>query len=187
MQSSHYLTERRIALDVQRDPRLAGSYRVDGRCNVLFPHTDPASGQVVGFEIKNRRFTGFATGGRKTYWSSAVHPDDDRLVIVETAIDAFSYHQLFPHLGSRYISTGGAIGPDARALIGRAIAAISASADIVSATDNDAAGLRLHEQLVAAGGRPLRRHVSPVPKDWNDYLKTLDRERRPKRGNRLER
>ena len=82
------------------------------------PAHRPACGQVVGFETKNRRFTGFATGGRKTYWSSAVHPDDDRLVLVETAIDAFSYHQLFPHLGSRYISTGGAIGPDARALIG---------------------------------------------------------------------
>jgi hypothetical protein len=172
---------------VQRDPRLAGSYRVDARGNVLFPHTDPARGQVVGFEIKNRGFTSFATGGRKTYWSSAVHPDDDRLVIVETAIDAFSYHQLFPHPGSRYISTGGAAGPEALALIGRVIAGMPAGADIVSATDNDAGGLRLHAQLLAAGGRPLRRHVSPVPKDWNDYLKTLDHERRPKRDNSLER
>ena len=53
-------------------------------------------------------------------------------------------------------------------------------ADIITATDADAAGERLHEQLVAATARPLRRHRAPVPKDWNDYLQALDRGRRGK-------
>lgn len=94
---SRYLAERFIADDVQRDPRFASSYRVGEYGNVLFPHTDPSTGQVVGFEAKNRGFTGFSAGGRKTYWSSATRDDDDRLVLVETTIDAFSYHQLNRH------------------------------------------------------------------------------------------
>ena len=186
--ASRYLAQRCISLDVERDPRFADSYRVDGRGNVLFPHVDPASGQVVGFEIKNRGFTGFATGGRKTFWSSANRPDDTRLVLVETAIDAFSYHQPFPHAGARYISTGGGVGTDALALIGRAISAMPAPADVVSATDADEGGEKLHRQLEAAGGRPLRRHASPLPKDWNDYLqKTLERSQPHRREHHLER
>jgi Toprim-like len=182
---SRYLAERHIALSVERDARFASRYRVDARGNVLFPHADPATGQVVGFEIKNKGFTGFATGGRKTYWMSDARPDDDRLVIVEGAIDAFSYHQLFPHPRARYLSTGGAAGRDQLELIGSAIAAMPAGADIVSATDHDAGGEKLHEQLVVAGARALHRHVSPVPKDWNDCLQSLDRTRSQKREHRL--
>jgi hypothetical protein len=184
---SRYLAERGIAVDIQRDPRFATSYRVDRRGNVIFPHADPATGRVVGFEIKNRGFTSFAPGGRKTYWASAVRPDDNRLVLVEAAIDALSYHQLFPHDRARYVSTSGAVGPNALELIGRAIAAMPAGADLVSATDNDPGGERLHAQLLDAGSRPLRRHASPVPKDWNDYLRKLARERRPRREDRLDR
>ncbi|HVV53331.1 MAG TPA: toprim domain-containing protein [Polyangia bacterium] len=184
---SRYLAERGIAVYTQRSPRFATNYRVDRRGNVLFAHVDPATGRVVGFEIKNRDFTSFAPGGRKTYWASAVRPHDDRLVVVETAIDALSYHQLFPHARARYISTGGAVGPYALGLIRRAIAAMPAGADLVSATDNDAGGERLHARLLDAAGRPLRRHASPQTKDWNDHLRKLDRERRPRREDRLER
>ena len=184
---SRYLAERGISRSVERDPRFSGSYRVDARGNVIFPHTDPATGRIVGFEIKNRGFTSFAPGGRKTYWTSAMRAEDNRLVIVETGIDALSYHQLFPDARARYLSTAGAVGPDSLQMIGCAIATMPAGADLVSATDNDAGGERLHAQLVQAGGRPLRRHASPEPKDWNDYLRKLDRERRPERGNRFER
>ena len=168
---SRYLEERCIDRAVERDPRFASRFRVDARGNVLFPHNDPATGLVVGFEIKNRGFTSFATGGRKTFWMSEIRPDDHRLVIVEGAIDALSYHQIFPYPRARYLSTGGAVGRDQLELIGRALAAMPAGAEIVSATDDDAGGLNLHEQLVGvAGGVVLRRHVSPVPKDWNDCL-----------------
>ena len=184
---SRYLSERGIDVGVERDPRFAASYRVDGRGNVIFPHTDRATGRVIGFEIKNNSFTGFATGGQKTYWMSAARADDDRLVIVESAIDAFSYHQIFPHPHTRYLSTGGGVSPEALRLIGRAIREMPAGADLVSATDADDGGEKLHAQLIVAGGRELRRHVSPVPKDWNDYLRKLNRELRPKRENRLER
>lgn len=186
-ENSHYLAERGIAAAVERDARFRSRYRVDARGNVLFPHCDPATGQVVGFEAKNRGYTAFATGGRKTFWMSEKRPNDDRLVIVEGSIDAFSYHQLFPHPRARYLSTGGALGTEQLALVAAAIAAMPAGAEIVSAMDADTGGDKLHQQLVEVAGRPLRRHRTPVPKDWNDYLRSLERTRSQSRDSRLER
>jgi hypothetical protein len=173
-----------------RSPRFANAFRVDGRGNVLFPHHDPADPErVVGYEVKNRGYSGFAAGGRKTYWSSASRADDERLVIVEGAIDALSYHQLFPSHRTCYLSTGGGVGPEHLALIGHVIAAMPTGAEIIGATDNDIAGETLHMRLVAAAGvRPLRRHPSPVLKDWNDCLRAaLQRGRPLGRERRLER
>jgi hypothetical protein len=184
---SCYLAERAIATSVERDPRFRSRFRVDARGNVLFPHCDPSTGQVVGFEAKNRGYTAFATGGRRTFWMSEARRDDDRLVIVEGSIDALSYHQLFPHARARYLSTGGALGSEQLALVAGAIEAMPAGADIVSAMDADAGGDKLHEKLAAVAGRPLRRHRAPVPKDWNDYLRSLERTRAHGRESRLER
>jgi|SRR5579871_2833884 len=174
---SRYLAERAIAASVERDPRFRSRFRVDARGNVLFPHCDPSTGEVVGFEAKNRGYTAFATGGRRTFWMSESRRDDDRLVIVEGSIDALSYHQLFPYSGARYLSTGGALGSEQLTLVVAAMSAMPAGADLVSAMDADPGGDKLHEQLVAAASRPLRRHRAPVPKDWNDYLRSLERTR----------
>jgi hypothetical protein len=174
---SRYLLSRGVSLETLRSSRFAGTYRVDGRGNVLFPHRDPADRtRVVGYEVKNRAFTSFASGGRKTYWMSATREDDTRMVIVEGSIDALSYHQLFPSPCARYLSTAGGVGHEQLALIAQAIAAMPAGAEIVGATDNDVAGEKLHERLgTVAGMASLRRHASPIPKDWNDCLRALDR------------
>jgi hypothetical protein len=169
----HYLEDRGISREVAADRRFVGAYRLGERGNVLFPLRDPATGLVVGFEVKNKGFTSFASGGRKTFWMSDARDDDDRLVVVESSIDAFSYHQLFPHQHARYLSTAGAVGPEALALVGAAIASMPAGAEIVSATDADEGGEKLHRQIEVAAGRPLRRHASPLPKDWNDYLRKM--------------
>jgi hypothetical protein len=183
-----YLLSRGIATATLRDPRFVGCYRVDRRGNILFPHCAPDNpALVVGYEVKNRGFSSFASGGRRTFWSSAVGADDRRLVIVEGSIDALSYHQLFPHERARYLSTGGGVGPDQVALIAKAIAAMPPGSEVVSATDSDQAGEKLHAKLQAAAGVALIRHASPVPKDWNDYLQSLDRKRSLRRQSRLER
>jgi hypothetical protein len=183
---SRYLRSRGISAETLRSPRFAHSFRVDRRGNVLFPHCDPADRAcVVGYEVKNRGFTSFAAGGRKTYWTSALREDDVRLVIVEGPIDALSYHQLFPNARTRYLSTAGAIGSAQLRLIGQAIAAMPRGSEIVVATDSDPAGERLHERLASVrDSAQMRRHASPVPKDWNDYLRSLDRKRpmRQERG-----
>lgn len=186
---SRYLRTRGISVATLRSARFVGSYRVDRRGNVLFPHRDPVDcSHVVGYEVKNRGFTGFATGGQKTYWMSGTRDDDSRLVIVEGSIDAFSYHQLFPDPRTRYLSTAGGIGSEQLALIGQAISAMPKGAEVVSATDSDVAGDKLHERLATvAGVARMRRHASPVPKDWNDYLRVLDRERPLRKRRPLER
>lgn len=184
---SRYLLGRALHRETLRAPRFADTFRVDARGNVLFAHRNP-TGRVVGYEIKNRTFTSFATGGHKTAWMSASRLDDLRLVIVEGAIDALSYHQVFPDPHTRYLSTGGAVGPKQLAVVAGAIAAMPRDAEIIIATDADAGGERLFAQISPlADPTRLRRHASPVPKDWNDYLQALERKRRFRAPFHLER
>jgi hypothetical protein len=176
VRTSRYLAIRGISVRTQLDPRFRGSFRLDARNNVLFPHVDAADrGRIVGFEIKNKGFTSFATGGTKTLWRSAAAAGDDRLVLVEASIDALSYHQLFPSPTARYVGTGGSIGPQHLELIRLEIAAMPSHADIVIATDSDVAGAELADKIAEVAGRDarIRLHQSPVPKDWNDCLRHM--------------
>ncbi len=104
-----YLSARGLRRDTLADPRFAGTWRLDARGNVLFAHRDE-SGELTGFEVKSRGFTGFAAGGTKSAWQSAVRDSDCVLVVTESAIDALSYHQLHrgKSEGDRYLSTAGA-------------------------------------------------------------------------------
>ena len=77
--------------------RFAGRVRIDGRGNAIFPHFDQEG--LCGYEIKNRNYTGFAAGGEKGLWVSRTHPEDNRLVLAESAIDALSHAALFPDTG----------------------------------------------------------------------------------------
>ncbi len=70
-----YLSARGLRPETLRDPRFAGTWRMDARDNVLFVHTGDA-GEVTGFEIKNRGFPearrrpGVAQAGPRTVRSS---------------------------------------------------------------------------------------------------------------------
>jgi hypothetical protein len=58
-------TLRRAGCPLPSSPRIASlaRLRIDARRNAVFPHRDDDG--VCGYEIKNRGFTGFATGGVK--------------------------------------------------------------------------------------------------------------------------
>ena len=86
--------ERCLPAVLLSSPRFAGRMRIDSRGNTVFPHFDAAG--LCGYEIKNRGFTGFAAGGEKGLWFSHTRPDDRRLVLAESAIDALSHATLFP-------------------------------------------------------------------------------------------
>jgi hypothetical protein len=73
--------------------RFMGMFREDRQGNILFPHYD-AQG-LSGYEIKGRDFTGFSEDGVKALWESQKKALDARLVIVESALDALSYHQMY--------------------------------------------------------------------------------------------
>ena len=95
--------------------RFAGRVRIDQRNNALFPHYDKDG--LCGFEIKNEGFTGFASGGVKGLWHSAVKPSAFWLVLTESAIDAYSFQVIHGGDGARYMSTGGALNPQQAALL----------------------------------------------------------------------
>jgi hypothetical protein len=172
---SLYLNSRGIRPETLSSPRFRGTFRVDARGNVLFPHRDEKG--VCGFESKNHQWTSFASGGTKALWMSGSEPTDNRLVLVETAIDAFSHYQLLRDLRCRYGSIAGQMNGEQPGCVRRAIAAMPSGAVAVSAFDNDAAGDKLAATIAdVAKGVTVERERSPIGKDWNDALKHLERD-----------
>lgn len=168
-----YLASRGIGPGVLMLPRFSGRVRVEGsHNNVLFAHYD--KGGLCGYEIKNKGFTGFAAGGVKGLWFSQALPSDRQLVLVESGIDALSYHVLHPdELWTRYMSTGGALNPRQPELLRGAMEKLPEGAVVLLAFDNDEGGEKLAEEVSAIipSGRAARRVVPDVGKDWNEALK----------------
>jgi hypothetical protein len=178
--------ERCVPAVVLLSPRFAGRMRIDSRGNTVFPHFDAAG--LCGYEIKNRGFTGFAAGGRKGLWCSHGQPDDRRLILAESAIDALSYAALFPDPDdrTRYASLGGQPSSRQMELLQATLARLPAGAEIVAAFDADNAGrllvatIRLAAMNVAAKfGRTdliVQAHL-PVEEgdDWNRVLQRAGR------------
>ena len=95
------------------------------------------------------------------------------MVITESAIDALSYHQLFPHEQTSYISTEGTPSNYQKELIVEAMAELKlAGNEIIIATDNDEVGNRLADTLssLAPSGTQIKRIAPESGKDWNEYL-----------------
>ena len=175
----HAYLERERALPpalLARD-RFAGRVRRDERGNAIFPHFDAAG--LCGFEIKNKGFTGFSSGGSKGLWLSNEQLQDNRLVISESAIDALSHAVLFPDADdrSRYASIGGKPNPVQPELIRAAAARMPSGSEIVAAMDADAEGAKLAgvvRKAVELSGRADLRFVIQEPfgfKDFNDQLR----------------
>jgi len=173
-----YLSARGLRPETLSDPRFAGTWRVDARGNVLFAHRDD-SGALTGFEVKNRGFTGFASGGKKTAWQSRPLPGDHGLVITESAIDALSHHQLYRD-AARYVSTAGTPSITQMQLFGRLLASLAPGAIVVAAVDSDEAGHKIAsriESLTRALPRLYFRRDAPAgAKDWNDILQGVERD-----------
>ena len=173
VQSHPYLEKRGISQSIQKSDRFIGTVAIDDRGNAIFPHYD--GNGLTGFTAKNDNYTGFSKGGTKALWRSKPQEGDLRLVIVESAIDAMSYHQLFtdknPH--TRYISTGGTISSSQLELIKTAMADMAKiGGSIVIATDNDEAGNKLAKTLAkkAPSKSKITRDVPKQGKDWNELL-----------------
>jgi hypothetical protein len=174
-QHPYLVNERGIAGEVLSSERFAGTIRIDAHGNAVFPHFD-ADG-LCGYELKNRGFMGFASGGSKGLWMSHIKNDDKHLVFCESAIDALSHAVLFRDDHARYASIGGKLNPLQPELIRAAVACMPAGPEIVSAMDADRAGRELAEVVrdaVGLCGRPdvrFRTHEPEGFKDWNDALR----------------
>lgn len=172
-----YLTRRGIPAAVYLEGLFRGRVLSDRRGNAVFPHWGDGR-RVCGFETKNDGFTSFAKGGTKglfvSRWSERVRT----AVVVESAVDALSYAALFPGEGIGVVSTGGALSPKQPVLLRRLFSGLNAGAEVVAATDHDAAGESLAgqiEAIVRALPSPnpgVRRHrPAAAGSDWNDELR----------------
>lgn len=167
--------ERGIPFELLSSGRFLGKIKIDVRGNAAFPHFD-AEG-LSGYELKNRDFTGFASGGAKALWTSNTNKDDDCMVFCESAIDALSYAVLFPDDRTCYASIGGKPNSFQAELIRAAAARMRAGSEITAAMDADAVGKELAEvvqRAVAMSGRDdlhFDIHEPADFKDWNDQLK----------------
>jgi hypothetical protein len=168
--------ERKIPAWVLSDPRFADKIKIDRHRNAVFPHYN-ASG-LCGYELKNRNFTGFAKGGEKGMWASAITAQDATLIIVEAAIDALSYHAIHRPENARYISMGGSLNPEQPVLIRAAIQRLPEGANLIIATDNDDGGDLLAEDIRRSAVEANRPDISAIEDrpeargdDWNDVLR----------------
>ncbi|MDO8607902.1 MAG: DUF3991 and toprim domain-containing protein [Phaeospirillum sp.] len=145
--------------------------RQDQRGNVLFAHRDQ-NGNLVGFEVKGKTWSGFAKGGQKTlavFGTPEARRQPTRIVVVESGIDApLSLGQMEQRRDTLYVSTGGAIGQRTLREL-RQLADRHPQAKVVLGFDNDEAGQKLAERVVAdLSGMPER--LRPQRKDWNEDL-----------------
>lgn len=184
----YLVDERNIPGHVLDDPRFAGRVMTDRRNNAVFPHLNEDG--LCGYELKNKGFTGFAPGGVKGLWCSRIQPDDTRLVIAETAIDALSYAALFGVVRTRFVSTAGQVNPQqpdllvsaakklARPEVQDCTARADAKCEIVLAVDHDQGGRELADKLTpllieAAPSAAVRlHHPEQSGDDWNDVLRS---------------
>ena len=143
-------------------------------------------GGVAGFESKNYGWTSFSAGGVRALWWSNIFPDDRRLILVESAIDALSFHQVHAAPRVRYASTAGTLSEHQRRILADALKTLPPGMTVGLAFDADPAGNKLAEQLRALGAAEASRDRPPIGKDWNEYLQHLEREhvsaRTPSRG-----
>lgn len=173
--------DRCLPVVVLSSPRFAGRVRIDHRGNTVFPHFDNAG--LCGYEIKNRGFTGFAASGEKGLWFSHTRPDDRRLILAESAIDALSHAVLFPDAEdqTRYASLGGKPNSKQPGLLQTTIALLPEGSEIVAAFDADEAGRMLVEvsrravaNVVSRTGRVDLIFQVHLPAqegdDWNQVL-----------------
>jgi hypothetical protein len=144
--------------------------RIDERGNVAFRHDDREG--LTGWELKNRGFTGFASGGRKGLFALRVGYGRDeappRVVVTESALDALSFHQLDP-APALLLSFGGGLSEPQRELLAHVLTKYPAAA-IFAATDSDDQGEE-YAALIRQHRPDALRAKSPTGKDWNDAIR----------------
>ncbi len=192
--SSHpYLEQRGISSSTLADSRFEGTVYADERGNAIFPHHDQDG--LTGFESRNHDFKGFSKGGKKSIWHSNFFEGDleeplrdRRLVVVESPIDALSYHQLYSEPDTRYIATSGSVGERQKQQMGSVFEdAINSGIEICIATDQDEAGEKLYQQLleIIPKGVEVYRSTPKHHLDWNELLQAeLEQQRQQKERGR---
>ncbi|WP_417850294.1 toprim domain-containing protein [Thalassoglobus sp.] len=165
--------ERQIPREILTSPLLRDRIRIDDRKNAVFPHFNQSG--LCGFELKNRGFTGFSPGGIKGLACTRPQPDDQQMIICETAIDMLSYAAVKGLDGKRLFSTAGQISPSQAECLKTAVSKMPEDVMIVLALDNDKGGYELAEKIAEVLADCHRPIMTDFPSlhggDWNDVLR----------------
>ena len=150
-----------------------GRIYADTRRNAVFLCHDPR-GRVTGAELRGtgpKPFKGMALGSRRGIgFFTLPHPTPEKLVVVESALDALAYHALFESQPATVVSTAGVLS-SCPALT--ELALNLGLTDISIAYDNDSAGNQAADALIEAlsqDGHFTIRRLTPWLKDWNDIV-----------------
>ena len=144
------------------------------RSAVIFPHFNTQG--ICGYEVRSDDFTYFSETGEKSLWLSNKNPSYDKIVFLESPIEALSYYQLFPGEYCLLVSPCGNWSPSVTKTINTLILR-NKERKFIAAFNNDEGGERQYRQLKTIFEK-LDMHITkhiPVNKgqDWNDQLNDL--------------
>ena len=161
-----YLAKLGISNSTLNDEKFIGRIAVDEGDNVIFPHYDDDGISGYSIVLKNERDK--REDGILALWKSNSQSDDRRLVITSNAIDALSYHQLFPHKHTRYISIEGTLTDYQKELMVNTIAELShAENEVIIATGHDEKNILA---FLADNHVRVKLHQPENTGSWNECL-----------------
>jgi len=171
-----YLYYRGIQSQTINDALFIGSIfnvKLNDYNNVGFPYYN-AAGDTVGLELRNKRFKHVIEGSDRSVgvWHSNIPKILEAVVLTESPIDAFSYHQLKGKENSLYISFGGTVTSGQLETVKIIIVEANASPElkIISAVDNDEMGRSYAQKFKEAFSKKIVEDF-PELKDYNEDLK----------------
>jgi hypothetical protein len=178
-QVANYLVNQR-GLDRKLVARMSDENKLyaDERGNAVFlavgEQNEPKGAEIRGTGLTS--FHGLASGSDREFcFEVSTQPDNvelPKLVLVESAIDALSYAQMYSQENLVVASTAGARPNLPRDLQNR----LNNFSEIVVAYDNDKAGLTMAEKLIEVLRATVTKISRSLPnwgKDWNDSLRHL--------------
>lgn len=170
----YLIAERAIPAPLVTELVKQGKIFADSKRNTIF--LCEFDGKKTGAEIRgtnSQSYKSMAAGSQRgAGFFTLPHPKPKRLVVVESAIDALSYHALHPQEGALIVSTAGVM-PYCPKLL--ELAQLHCISEISIAYDSDDAGESNAEKLIAnLTNSALRiQRERPLAKDWNNVLRRV--------------
>ena len=157
------------------DQRFASAVRQAGDGTIAFPCRDAIG--VVGAILHGEGASPPIGRPARGVWSSAENVHDDVLVLVDSPLDALSYHQANPNARARYVATGTDIKGDVEALIREVISGMPSRSRVVLAFPRTSRGASLSARIEAlVPERKPTRHLPQRGSSWSSYLQEQERE-----------
>jgi hypothetical protein len=141
--------------------------------NIGFPYFN-ASGEIVGFEIRNKQFKHVIEGSDRSIgiWHSNIPNTLETAILTESPIDALSYHQIKGKKNSWYVSFGGSVTAGQLETVKIIIAQSKATPElkVISAVDNDEMGKTYTQKFKEHFEENIVEDY-PILNDYNEDLK----------------